>query len=344
MNVRNGNIALVVDDNMANVFVLATMLKKLGFEVDEATSGIEAINYSGEKEYDLILMDHLMPDMDGIETIKQILFIQKGEKKPVIFGITATVDEDVVNAFHEVGASDILEKPVTLENMKEKLQEWDLVDRVVQEERFDASEQHVDSILSKVKGLEYKKGLELLAGSVENYMKVLSVCVRNIDDNYESLEALRGTSQLDGFALHFHSLKGIFLNIGADGLAEESRQLEMASKEERLEEVQEKTDGYMEKVFLFNSQLKKACDAYTQLNKQKYAGEEVSGSELAAQLDELKEHILDFEYIEITESLDRLQGSLQGEQKQRLDEITEAIQEFDYDTALEIVDQLKEMI
>ncbi|MCD7824677.1 MAG: response regulator [Clostridiaceae bacterium] len=343
MSVNYGNLVLVVDDNTSNVYVLSTMLKKLGFEVDEATSGMEAINLSCDKQYDLILMDHLMPKMDGIETIRQILFVHKGEKIPKIFGVSATIDNEVIAAFRKVGADDVLEKPVNFENMKNKLLDWGFSSRAIEEEASDKQDVSIDQILSEVKGLDYQKGLRLLAGSVENYMNVLTVCVRNIDDNYKSIEAIRETNQTDGFALYFHSLKGIFLNIGANALADISKQLEMAAKQNQMDEIHSRIDSYMQEVSAFGSSLKQACETYSMKTKEKYAGETVSDSELAEKLDRLMEHIQDFEYIEITEALENLTGMLQEENEkcQKLHAVSDAIQEFDYDKALELVEEMR---
>ena len=76
--------------------------------------------------------------------------------------------------------------------------------------------------LNAVEGLNYQEGLSLMAGSLENYMKVLAVSVRNIIENYNMIDVIRNTEQMETMTLYFHSLKGIFLNIGADELAGQS--------------------------------------------------------------------------------------------------------------------------
>lgn len=336
----NNPHVLVVDDNAANIFVLATMLRQLGFTVDEATSGVEAINLVCHNSYALILMDHLMPEMDGVEAIRQIQFIMKGEECPVFIGVSATLDETVCATFETVGVTELLEKPVRMENLESKLESLG-----ISAEASDSDEREVDvdveSVLSRIPGLDYEKGIELLAGSTENYMKVLSVCVKNIKDNYIALDSIRDTSQLDAFALHFHSLKGIFLNIGADEIAEKSRTLEMAAKERRLEEIREKISAYMEEVKNFDLKLEDACQIYNDRKADCSGGEEMSSSEFESQCRQLRQHIEDFEYIEITELLERmLSGCGNGDGKREmLEKVSECIQEFDYDGALELLEQ-----
>lgn len=338
------NFVLVVDDNAANTLVLSTILRRMGFKVDEAASGMEAIDYTCQKSYDIIFMDHLMPEMDGVEAAKQILFLAKDEKKPVIIGVSATIDKEVLDAFHEAGAKDVLEKPITVEKLKNKLEEIGVLSVHGAETGTDGQEAETDKILAAVRGLNYRKGLDMMAGSVENYMKVLGVCIKNIMENYNSIDLIRGTSQKDGFALHFHSLKGIFLNIGADALAEKSKKMEMAAKDGRMEEVGAALPDYMEEVLSFHADLKSAYENYEVKLQKESMGKEVSDSEFVGSLDKLRQHIEDFEYIEITETLEQMLAGCHGQKKKALEKISEAIQEFDYDEALRLTDELKEKL
>lgn len=337
------NVVLVVDDNAANIFALSTMLRQMGFEVDEATSGVEAINLSCHKNYRLILMDYLMPEMDGIQAIKQIQFIMKGQECPVFIGLSATLDEEVTSTFQKVGVDFLMEKPVRVAQLKEML---DQIGISVTGEKEESQGEDIDmaSTLSEIEGLNYEKGIDLMAGSVDNYMKVLKVCVGNIRENEVALDSMKDTGQMRGFALHFHSLKGIFLNIGADELAGQSKALEMAAKEERIEYVEGCLDGYMERVKRFADEIQAAWDHYASFKNETIRGGEVSGSEFASQLAELKQHVEDFEYIEITEMLDQMLAGCHDERRGGLEEISRAIQAFDYDLALEALERLESLL
>lgn len=341
-NIGKVKSVLVVDDNAANSFVLSSMLEHMGFDVDEAASGREAINYTCQKEYDLILMDHLMPEMDGIETIKQILFISEGKKCPVIIGVSATIDREVKEIFHNVGVDVVLEKPVSMGKLEEELSRMGIISVSSQNGSEEVVEENIDDIFLDIAGLNYKKGIEIMAGNIENYIKVLSVSVKNISDNYRAIELIQDSNQVANSALHFHSLKGIFLNIGADMLAEHSKELELAAKEGHYEEVHSKLKKYLEEVNIFNTNLDNACKKYNEKHYNNYSGEEISPSEFAGKLIELRAHIEDFEYIEITELLEQMLLSVQGERRETLKRIAEAIQEFEYDKALEILDAFQE--
>ncbi len=337
------NVVLVVDDNAANIFALSTMLRQMGFEVDEASSGVEAINLSCHKNYRLILMDYLMPEMDGIQAIKQIQFIMKGQECPVFIGLSATLDEEVAATFQKVGVSHLVEKPVRAVQLKEML---DQIGISVTEGEEEGKVEDIDmtDILSGIPGLNYEKGIDLMAGSVDNYMKVLKVCVGNIRDNEMALDSIRDMGQMRGFALHFHGLKGIFLNIGADELAGQSKAMELAAKEERSDFVENGLDDYLSRVERFADQIQAAWDHYASFKSETIRAEEVSGSEFASQLAELKQHVEDFEYIEITELLDQMLAGCHDEKRQGLEEISDAIQAFDYDLALEALERLESLL
>lgn len=334
---------LVVDDNSANVFVLATMLRQMGFEADEAGSGMEAVNNTCQKNYDLILMDYIMPEMNGIETIKQILFISKGKKVPAIVGISATLEPEVIEAFESAGVSEVIPKPVKKEDIVRIMQRFGFY-ALWQDAEEENTKIDITSVLSQVQGLDYHKGIDLMAGSAENYMRVLDVCIKNISENATAIELIQDSSQLDQFVLHFHSLKGIFLNIGADGIAEFSKELEFAAREGNLTLIHAKVPDYLAKVNTLNMQLKNANDMYAAQCRQQNKTEDVSESELMQMLEKLGQHIEDFEYIEITEVVEKILASTSGEIKSAVEKINDAVQDFDYERAAQAVADLKKRI
>lgn len=336
-----GNNVLVTDDNAANIFAVSTMLRQMGFEVDEASSGVEAINLSCHKNYRLILMDYLMPEMDGIQAIQQIQFIMRGEDCPVFIGLSATLDEDVTSIFRNVGVEYLLEKPVRMGKLQKILDEIGISvagdDGGEQVDRTD-----LQSLFSGIDELDYEKGIDLMAGSLDNYMNVLKVCVKNIADNYTALNDIRDTYQPENFALHFHSLKGVFLNIGADGLVDESRELETAAKQHRPDEVVRHLESYMKRIKALAEKIEHVCDKYDAGRHEDAASADVSDAEFAAQLSELKQHIEDFEYIEITGLLNQMLSGCRGERRESLEKIAGAIEDFDYDSALEKLEHYSE--
>lgn len=332
---------LVVDDNATNIVVLSTMLQKLGFQTDEASSGIEAVNAVCHEAYSLVLVDHLMPEMDGVKTIEKIRFVMRGEECPQFIGVSSNPNQDVRNEFATVEVSHLLERPVKQELLEEMLKDMGIsIDNT--EVASGGEKINLEDILKEIEGVDYKKGIELMTGSAESYMKVLPVCVKNVKENCTALESVKGTKQFDSFSLHFHSLKGIFLNIAADAMAEEAKTLEFAAKAGDIGPIEENIDAFLEKAKRLNASIAVAADKYAELKSQEFSGSTISDSEFTNNLMELKQHIEDFEFIEITELLEKMTAGADSSYKDGLDKVNSCIQEFDYDGALDAVNEMLE--
>lgn len=116
---------LVVDDNLVNRKVARGFLRPYGFIIDEAESGRKSIKCVKETKYDIIFMDHMMPEMDGIEAV-QLIRSECGENGmfPVIIALTANAMEGVREMFLENGFQDFITKPLDKKALNEALQKW----------------------------------------------------------------------------------------------------------------------------------------------------------------------------------------------------------------------------
>lgn len=121
---------LIVDDTEFNLKMERTMLVKLKVAADTALSGQDAIELVKKNRYDLILMDYLMPEMDGVETTRRIRELFEGaenreyyESVPIL-ALTGDNSEDVRALFQQAGIQDCVEKPVNKQKLKEILIRW----------------------------------------------------------------------------------------------------------------------------------------------------------------------------------------------------------------------------
>ena len=116
---------LIVDDNLVNRKVAAGLMRPFAMQVDTAKSGEEAIKMVQEKEYDLIFMDHMMPDMDGVETTHVIRGLEGEYYKNVpIIALTANALSGVREMFLEEGMNDFVAKPINIKELSEKILSW----------------------------------------------------------------------------------------------------------------------------------------------------------------------------------------------------------------------------
>jgi CheY-like chemotaxis protein len=116
---------LVVDDNEINLVIAENVLLAYGSEVSVANSGAEAIELVKGNDYDIVFMDHMMPEMDGVDATKIIRSLpgEKFSALPIV-ALTANVVGDVRDTLIESGMNDFLSKPLEFREIERVLREW----------------------------------------------------------------------------------------------------------------------------------------------------------------------------------------------------------------------------
>lgn len=112
--------ALVADDEPSNRFIVCALMRRLNYEIIEASNGADAVKKAQMEEPDIILMDVMMPVMDGLEAAKRIKEWHKDTFVPIIF-ITALTDNDTLTHCINVGGDDFLSKPFSHTLLKTKV-------------------------------------------------------------------------------------------------------------------------------------------------------------------------------------------------------------------------------
>ena len=116
---------LVAEDNLINQELMAAQLKMLGYRADYVENGIEALESWQQDEYQLLLTDIRMPEMDGYELVTQIRLREKGQAQHLpIIAITANALEADVEKCFEAGVDDVIAKPVELDDLRDALEKW----------------------------------------------------------------------------------------------------------------------------------------------------------------------------------------------------------------------------
>ncbi|MEM7374847.1 MAG: response regulator [Bacteroidota bacterium] len=117
---------LVVEDHSINQLVITSILDRLGYSADLAANGLEAISQVEMIQYDLILMDVQMPEMDGLEATKAIrqLQIDRKLKQPIIIALTAGALVEERDRCLQAGMDDFLAKPVQVETLATTINQW----------------------------------------------------------------------------------------------------------------------------------------------------------------------------------------------------------------------------
>jgi CheY-like chemotaxis protein/HPt (histidine-containing phosphotransfer) domain-containing protein len=233
---------LVVDDMPVNLVVTKRMLAPYMMRVDTCGSGEEAVALAQENEYDLILMDHMMPGMDGVETTEILRGAGHGLKIPII-ALTANAVSGMREMFLQHGMNDFLSKPVDPAKLDAVLRKW-----VPKKCRPPAvvSETPRETAPFEVEGLDVKKGMAMAGGTEAKYREVLEIYCRDSEARMEFLNGEYAAKDMKNFTTQVHSLKGAAASVGAAALSAEAACLEAAGRNGDVEFIRERIDGFRE--------------------------------------------------------------------------------------------------
>lgn len=232
---------LVVDDNLVNRKVARGFLKTYEFCLSEAESGAAAIEKVKKTKFDIIFMDHMMPDMDGIETVQRIRS-ECGENgtEPVIIALTANAMSGVRERFLSSGFQDYLSKPLDRKAMNDMLRRWIPEDRR-QERKNNDSEEEEDSAAFDdihIEGIDSGAARDQ-SDSIEEYAELLSIYVLEGKRKAELIPKLAGEHNYKRYQVEVHGLKSASANIGAKDLSAEALQHEEAAIHGDIEYIEE---------------------------------------------------------------------------------------------------------
>lgn len=115
---------LVAEDNGMNQLLATKMFKKIGYTIEIANNGKEAVELVNKKQYDLVFMDIHMPEMDGLEATACILKNTEKTKSPIIIAMTANAVKEAETEYLNAGMKDIVTKPFTIEQLRKVLEKW----------------------------------------------------------------------------------------------------------------------------------------------------------------------------------------------------------------------------
>ncbi len=259
---------LAVDDNQMNLELIKGMLKNTKMQIDTAMNGKEAIGLVKSGKYDIILMDHMMPVMDGIEALTQIKNEKLCDDIPVIV-LTANAVGDARKEYLEAGFDDYLSKPVLSGQLLAVIKKY------LPEELVAGEEEQTEQFYF----LDTKVGMEYCCNSEEFYKEMLGTYLTN--DKRGELDASYDKEDWEQYRITVHALKSTSLSIGATHVSEEAKKLEMAAKEGRTDYIKDNHRTVMVEYETLLNQLSKALE---QKNE--------NISENIKQEEQEKEHIL----------------------------------------------------
>lgn len=224
---------LICDDNSINLLVVEGMLEAYELDVTTCNSGKEAINLVTKNDYDIIMMDHMMPEMDGIEATNKIRTVCVSKtKKPHIIALTANTYEGAHEMFLSRGFDDYLPKPV------DKLLLYDKLINLIPESKISFTTEEIEPAAYTedelaelfMSGVDVRMALDEREGSIKDYLKVLELYYLEGESKKSLIKDAYESKDYKNYEVFVHGLKSTSLSIGAVALSDLAKEHEFAAK------------------------------------------------------------------------------------------------------------------
>lgn len=245
---------LIVDDNAINLKVAVGLMQPYHMQVMTAESGPAAINMLRSKDIDLVFMDHMMPEMDGVEATK-IIREMEGDyyKKLPIIALTANAVNGVREMFIREGLNDFLAKPIELSALDRILRYYlpkDYIQAPSASEYKGADRRRQEGRTAGDGSAMFDpdKGLMYTGGSMEAYREILLLYVKKGSEKREYIDMLFEKKDWKNYIIEVHALKSTSMSIGAVKLSGLAKELESAGKSGNYRTI-EKKNGTLSKLY-----------------------------------------------------------------------------------------------
>ncbi len=241
---------LVVDDNAMNLTLMKALLKRTLMEVDTASSGKECLQLTRQKNYDIILMDHMMPGIDGVEALHRLRAETDNKNRDtVVIALTANAVAGSREMYLEYGFDDYFAKPIQADKLDELLVNY-LPPELIHIEHTE-SEKAGDIPLVKTDdkqellAINREQGLSYCMDMEELYLDVLAEYCSQMEIYLPQIEKHYSDEAWSEYAVIAHAVKSNSRTIGAEAFADIAFKHECAGKTEDVAFIKESYTEYI---------------------------------------------------------------------------------------------------
>ncbi len=327
---------LIVDDNAVNLTVAEGLLEPLKMHVDTAVSGKEAIEKISVFHYDIVFMDHMMPELDGVETTRIIRrFHQEYNDVPII-ALTANAVEGTKEMFCQEGMNDFVAKPIELRMLISKVRQWLPIEKIQKVYISGAAPKENKSANIVVGDLDVAFALKFL-GTEELFWSVLKVYYKAIEKKAKLIKQLEVEENWTDYTIEVHALKSSSKQIGAMRLSERAAALEKAGNARDSVFIHKNTDRMLDQYLGYRFVFK----PFLPDDKKEYGGQEnISVTGLLKHFEDMRTAMEDLD-------MDRMEAVVQKMnhyhyedwQKEMYARLKDAVEEIDVDSCETILQE-----
>lgn len=294
---------LVVDDEPMNLIVAEEIFKGYQMEVKTAGSGKEAIERCEKEEYDLIFLDHMMPEMDGVETLKRLRRLHtEGNRVDTIIALTANAVSGAREMFLKEGFDEFISKPIEYSEMEHVLKKVLPKSVIVFEENTEKQHREENSAMDQIallekEGINITSGLKYCKNDTEFYMELLTMFGQDAVRKQQQINGFFRGEDYDNYRIMVHALKSTAKTIGADMLSEMAKHMEEAAQNKDNAYIREHHTQLMDKYSSVAQQIMEVLDNKETSSSQQSIEDytEISEEDLLSELAELQESLETYE-------------------------------------------------
>lgn len=329
---------LVVDDTQMNLTVIRNLLRRTKIHIDTVTSGRECLEVTLKNKYDLILMDHRMPEMDGVQTFKRIRKDKENLNRdtPVI-ALTANIFTNSRDMYLNMGFEDYISKPVNPGILESALLHYLPEEKVNKEEDFVEEEDWVEDgevpkIMRESPMINVEMGIQN-CGSPEYYMETVRIYLDSAPDNREKIEKYFEKGNIPDYTTKVHALKSSSRIIGVKNLGDLAEKLEKAGNEKDIPFIAENTPELLKLYKELTDILDTAVTEYYSLDEEDDGDkEEITPDKLNEAYSAIRETAQMFDY----DSMSMVMGMLDkyripDSEKEKYETLKKAFRDADWD-------------
>ena len=339
---------LIVDDNAVNLTVAEGLLEPLNMKIMTADSGKEALSMTSRHDYDIVLMDHMMPEMDGIETTELIRKENPKYNDIPIIALTANAMSDAREKFLQAGMDDFIAKPIEVHNLISKIKHWlppEKIKPLTEEEEISRKmkERIKDSVKEDfpvIGDLDTQTAITMIGGK-KLFYDLIGMFRKFLEPKHKAILDAYNAENWPEYTIEVHALKSASKQIGAMELSDMAASLEKAGKENDIEYIKANTDALLDRYMSYKSVL----DPYVEKEEDPSDKEPANPDTLKELFGKLKSAADELDLDGMEEAAASLNAySYPEEQAGLLEELKEAVGNIDTDSCLEIISKWEEKL
>ena len=333
---------LVVDDTRMNLEVCKGLLKKTKVQIDVAESGAECLQMCEQKEYHLILLDHKMPHMDGVECLQRIRQQEEGlNTNTTVIALTANAITGAKEYYLKNGFDDYLSKPVQGEKLEQLLCQYlPSVLLLSPEEATIASYETMSTEVPEIIGIDEEDALSYAGESQEEYLKNLKLYLEEYDSKRTQIQEAFEKDDWENYQILAHSIKSTSRLIGANDMSLLAKSMEEAAAKRNAIRIRGDHEVFMDQYERLCQRIKVAV-ANVVMTSNVPELKPVSKDEMHELISHMKTSVDEFDMSALHDQLEQLIGY--DYLKNVKDHMQEAVENFDYDaisTQVEVLENL----